>query len=82
MNQQLIFNDDFSFDEVHQSVSCTVLQAGLRLSVLILMPGGWQKDAWLCQVKEDCFFWEEQIEAAIAAELFSADGMIRLDGSL
>lgn len=82
MNQQLIFNDDFNFDEVHQSVSCTVLQAGLRLSVLIHMPDGWQKDAWLCQVKEDCFFWEEQIEAAVAAELFSADGMIRLDGSL
>ena len=82
MNQQLIFNDDFSFDEAHQSVSCSVLQAGLRLTVLILMPEGWQKEAWLCQVTEDCFFWEEQIEVAVAAGQIDADGIIRLDGRL
>ncbi|WP_306518023.1 hypothetical protein [Rheinheimera sp.] len=82
MNQQLIFNDDYHFDAIHQAVSCSVLQAGLRLQVLILMPEGWQKEAWLYQVKEDCFFWEEQIEAAVAAELFGEDGIVRLDGSL
>lgn len=82
MNQQLIFNDDYHFDATHQAVSCSVLLAGLRLQVLILMPEGWLQDAWLYQVKEDCFFWEEQIEAAVAAEVFGEDGTIRLDGGL
>lgn len=80
MNQQLIFNDDYHFEAMHQAVSCTVLQGGLRLQVLILMPDGWQQDAWLYQVKEDCFFWEEQIEDALKAGAISDDGIIRLHG--
>jgi hypothetical protein len=82
MNQQLIFNHDFTFDASHQAVCCSVLQAGLRLSIRIRLPEGWLAAAWLAQVKEDAFFWEDEIEAALNAEQTDAEGVLWLDGSI
>ena len=82
MNQQLIFNNDFSLTEQQDAVCCSVLQAGLRVSVVIRMPEGWLPAAWLVQIKEDSFFWEEQIEDAFAADRLSSDGILYLDGGI
>ena len=60
MNQQCIFNQDFKIDEAAKAVSCSCLHQGLRRQIFIEMPDGWQLDAWLAQVVEDGFFWEEE----------------------
>lgn len=82
MNQQLIFNHDFAYDANHQAVCCSVLQAGLRLSIRIRLPEGWLADAWLAQVKEDTFFWEDEIEAALNAEQTDVAGVLWLDAGI
>lgn len=82
MNQQLIFNHDFGYDASHQAVCCSVLQAGLRRSIRIRLPEGWLPDAWLAQVKEDAFFWEDEIEAALEAEQADAEGVLWLDATI
>lgn len=81
MNQQLIFNNDHQYDESRQAVHCTVLQAGLRLDVYIRMPEGWTSDSWLAQVRDDAFFWEDEIEQALRQENTEADGAVYLDGA-
>lgn len=81
MNQQLIFNNDYQFDCDRQAVHCSVLQAGLRLDVYIRMPAGWTADSWLAQVREDAFFWEDEIEQLIRLDKTEADGSIWLDGA-
>lgn len=81
MNQQLIFNHDFSFDENTDSVRCSCLAAGMRLQVYIKKPQGWDNQSWLEQIKEDCFYWEEQIEEAAKADRFNEEGVLYLDGS-
>lgn len=78
MNQQLIFNHDFQLTVDQTAVSCSVLLAGLRISVMIQVPAGWLPQDWLIQVKADDFCWEEQIEEALAAEQLSADGILYL----
>ncbi|MBU2278042.1 MAG: DUF1488 domain-containing protein [Gammaproteobacteria bacterium] len=81
MNQQLIFNHDFRLADDNNAVCCSVLQAGLRISVFIAMPEGWDPQVWLTQVKEDGFFWEEQIEEALTADKFDSNGILYLDGA-
>jgi hypothetical protein len=81
MNQQCIFNQDFKINEAENAVSCSCLHQGLRRQIFIIMPDGWQLDAWLAQVVEDGFFWEEEIEHAVAKEQFEEDGSIRLMGA-
>jgi hypothetical protein len=81
MNQQLIFNNDFALSDDREAVSCSVLQSGLRIAVMIKMPDGWEPQAWLDQIKEDSFFWEEQIEEAFAEEKLSSDGILYIDGA-
>lgn len=81
MNQQLIFNGDYTFDISLDAVTCSVLLAGLRLSIRIRRPDGWPADAWLTQVRDDAFFWEDEIERAILTETFEADGSVWLDGA-
>jgi hypothetical protein len=81
MNQQCIFNQDFTIDEAAKAVSCSCLHQGLRRQIFIEMPDGWQLNAWLAQVVEDGFFWEEEIEQAVARERFEADGSIHLHGA-
>ena len=82
MNQQLIFNNDFGFNEGQSAVCCSVLQSGLRIEVMIKMPDGWEPQAWLAQIKEDGFFWEEQIEEALAADRLGSDGVLYIDGAV
>lgn len=81
MNQQCIFNQDFVINEAERAVSCSCLHQGLRRQILIVMPDGWQLHAWLAQVVEDGFFWEEEIELAVSRGLFQEDGSIRLMGA-
>lgn len=81
MNQQLIFNNDFALSDDRDAVRCSVLQSGLRIEVMIQMPDGWEPDAWLAQIKEDGFFWEEQIEEALASERLSNDGILYIEGA-
>jgi len=81
MNQQLIFNNDFALSDDRDAVSCSVLQSGLRIAVVIKMPDGWEPQAWLEQIKEDSFFWEEHIEEAFAVERLSSDGILYIDGA-
>lgn len=81
MNQQLIFNHDFVWNELEQAVQCSCLQAGLKVIIYIKKPEGWIADAWLVQVKEDYFFWEEEIEAALDAQPLGEDAILRLDGA-
>jgi hypothetical protein len=81
MNQQLIFNHDYEFDHDRLAVRCSVLQGGLRLQVYIRMPDGWSGEAWLSQVREDCFFWEDEIELAVKIERFEPDAVIWLEGA-
>jgi hypothetical protein len=81
MNQQLIFNHDFSYDDKEDAVHCSCLAAGLRLAIYIKKPEGWDQHSWLAQIKEDCFYWEEQIEEAAKQDRFTAEGILYLDGS-
>jgi hypothetical protein len=81
MNQQLIFNNDFGLSQDNRAVCCSVLQSGLRIAVSIKMPDGWEPQAWLAQVKEESFFWEEQIENALSVELLGIDGVLYIDGA-
>jgi len=81
MNQQLIFNHDFSWHQEEQAVQCSCLQAGLKIVVYIKKPEGWAVDAWMAQVKEDSFFWEDEIEAALKAQPLAEDAILKLDGS-
>jgi len=81
MNQQLIFNNDFGLTEDKSAVCCSVLQSGLRIEVMIKMPDGWEPLAWLTQIKEDGFFWEEQIEEALAADQLDGNGILYIDGA-
>ena len=81
MNQQLIFNNDFGLNEDKSAVCCSVLQSGLRIAVIIKMPDGWEPQSWLAQIKEDGFFWEEQIEEALAADQLGSDGILYIDGA-
>jgi len=81
MNQQLIFNGDYGFDPTLDAVTCTVLLAGLRLNIRIRRPEGWPADAWLSQVRDDAFFWEDEIEQAIRMEHLDADGTLWIDGA-
>ena len=81
MNQQLIFNNDFCLSEDQKAVICSVLQSGLRISVVISMPDGWDPEAWLAQIKEDGFYWEEQIEEAFASDRLGPDGVLFIEGA-
>lgn len=82
MNQQLIFNHDYQFVTAQNSVACSVLQSGLRISIFIRMPEGWTADSWLAQVREDSFFWEDEIELALQQDLLDVNGCLWLDGSV
>lgn len=81
MNQQLIFNHDYQFDEAAVAVRCSILQGGLRNIVYIRMPDGWAAEAWLAQVREDSFFWEDEIELALKRGQLDPDGHLWLDGT-
>jgi hypothetical protein len=82
MNQQLIFNHDHQFDEAALAVRCSILQSGLRNAVYIRMPEGWTGAAWLAQVREDSFFWEDEIELALKRGQLDPNGNLWLDGSV
>lgn len=82
MNQQLIFNHDHQFDGSAVAVRCSILQGGLRNTVYIRMPEGWTAEAWLAQVREDSFFWEDEIELALKQDQLDPDGNLWLDGSV
>ncbi len=81
MNQQLIFNHDFKLAANNKAVTCSVLQSGFRIAVVIRMPEGWEPHLWLSQVKGDGFFWEEQIEEALRANQLDSGGFLYLDGA-
>ncbi|WP_337841939.1 DUF1488 domain-containing protein [Rheinheimera sp.] len=81
MNQQLIFNHDFAWHQAEQAVQCSCLQSGLKIVVYIKKPEGWLEDAWVLQVKEDYFFWEEEIEAALETQPLGHDAVLRLEGA-
>lgn len=81
MNQQCIFNQDFQADDLTDSVKGSVLHQGLRRNVFIKKPSGWELAAWFQQVQEDSFYWEDEIEAAVARARFAEDGSIHLDGA-
>lgn len=81
MNQQLIFNNDYQFEADLNAVHGSVLQGGLRINIYIKMPAGWTAEAWLSQVREDAFFWEDEIEQAIRQDRLEADGCLWLDGA-
>ena len=81
MNQQLIFNNDFGLNEEKSAVCCSVLRSGLRILVVIKRPDGWEPQAWLTQIKEDSFFWEDQIEEAFAADRLGSDGVLYIEGA-
>lgn len=82
MNQQLIFNNDHQFDDVAEAVRCSILQSGLRHTIFIRMPEGWTPEIWLAQVREDSFFWEDEIELALKRDQLDPDGNLWLDGSV
>ncbi|WP_348734318.1 DUF1488 domain-containing protein [Rheinheimera texasensis] len=82
MNQQLIFNHDHQFDDAAVAVRCSILQGGLRNTVYIRMPEGWTAEAWLAQVREDSFFWEDEIELALKKGQLDPDGSLWLDGAV
>ena len=80
MNQQLIFNHDFSLDPVSGLIHCSVLWSGLRINVMLRCPKGIAPTTWLAQVKDDAFNWEDKIEHALQTSGIDDDGVLWLDG--
>lgn len=78
MNQQISFNNDFSFDATQQAVVFSCLVSGLKVHCFIKRPATLSAEMFLAQVKLDAFSWEDRAEAAIAADELNSDGEIWL----
>ena len=78
MNQQLIFNNDFTLAMARQAVSFSCLVSGLKVSCYIPLPAKQQAEAFLQQVKADAFHWEDRAEQAIADDAYNSVGEIWL----
>jgi hypothetical protein len=78
MNQQLIFNNDFSYNTERQAVGFSCLVAGLKVSCFIRVPAGSDVQQFLAGVKMDAFSWEDNAEQAIADSCFNSEGEIWL----
>jgi len=81
MNQQLIFNNDFSIASNAAAISFSCLVAGLKVRCFIPIPSTLSAADFLQQVQADSFYWEDLAEAAIAADTYNSAGEIWLTGS-
>jgi hypothetical protein len=78
MNQQLIFNNDFAFDDARQAVSFSCLVSGLKVDCFIPLSPDQTAELFLQSVKADAFNWEDSAEQAIADDAFNQQGEIWL----
>jgi hypothetical protein len=78
MNQQLIFNNDFRFNESKQAVMFSCLVAGLKVNCFIPLPELTTAETFLFEVKRDAFNWEDRAEQAIAECTYNSAGEIWL----
>lgn len=78
MNQQLIFNNDFSFSPAHQAIIFSCLVAGLKINCFIPLPKAKTPETFLAEVLRNTFCWEDLAEQAIADELYNSAGEIWL----
>lgn len=81
MNQQLIFNNDFSIAGNAAAISFSCLVAGLKVRCFIPIPSTLSAADFLQQVQADSFYWEDVAEAAIAADTYNSAGEIWLTGN-
>ena len=81
MNQQLIFNNDFSIASNAAAISFSCLVAGLKVRCFIPIPSTLSAADFLQHVQADSFYWEDLAEAAIAADTYSSAGEIWLTGN-
>ncbi|EJI86961.1 hypothetical protein AEST_00020 [Alishewanella aestuarii B11] len=81
MNQQLIFNNDFSIAGNAAAISFSCLVAGLKVRCFIPIPSTLSAADFLQQVQADSFYWEDLAEAAIAADTYNSAGEIWLTGN-
>lgn len=81
MNQQLIFNNDFSIASKAAAISFSCLVAGLKVRCFIPIPATLSAADFLQQVQADSFYWEDLAEAAIAADAYNSAGEIWLTGN-
>ncbi len=78
MNQQLIFNNDFTYDVVSQAVRFSCLVAGLKVNCFIALPASATAADFLTSVKAAAFSWEDRAEQAIADDAYNDAGEIWL----
>jgi hypothetical protein len=78
MNQQLIFNNDFCFNDSRQAVMFSCLVAGLKVNCFIPLPDLTMAETFLFKVKRDAFNWEDRAEQAIADDAYNSAGEIWL----
>lgn len=78
MNQQLIFNNDFTYDAVRQAVCFSCLVAGLKVNCFITLPANTSAAAFYTSVKAEAFSWEDSAEQAIADDAYNDAGEIWL----
>ena len=78
MNQQLIFNNDFFFNNARQAVCFSCLAGGLKVSCYIRLPAGAKPDSFLKLVLANAFDWEDAAEQAIAEQAYNEAGEIWL----
>ncbi|CAM3703686.1 DUF1488 family protein [Rheinheimera salexigens] len=78
MNQQLIFNNDFTFNPEQQAVMFSCLVSGLRVNCFIAVAEGLAPELALQQVLQQAFSWEDSAEQAIANDAYNSAGEIWL----
>ncbi|MBU1309757.1 MAG: DUF1488 domain-containing protein [Gammaproteobacteria bacterium] len=78
MNQQLIFNNDFYFENVRQAVCFSCLVGGLKVCCYIALPPDVTANSFLQQVQAEAFSWEDAAEQAIAEQAYNNAGEIWL----
>lgn len=78
MNQQLIFNNDFSYNQDRHAVTFSCLVSGLKVTCYIAIAEGVTPEIALQQVIQQAFTWEDSAEQAIADDAYNSAGEIWL----
>lgn len=78
MNQQLIFNNDFAYNQERQAITFSCLVSGLKVTCYIAITKPDEPEKILQQVIQQAFSWEDSAEQAIAADAYNSAGEIWL----
>ncbi|MGI5309891.1 DUF1488 family protein [Rheinheimera sp. WS51] len=78
MNQQLIFNNDFAYNQARQAITFSCLVSGLKVTCYIGVAEDRSHELALAEVIQQAFSWEDSAEQAIADDAYNSAGEIWL----